>query len=126
MRDAYIAQSALVRDSSPPRARRRWHPDKNPDDKERAEAEFKRIGEAMHTIEKGADADDFEMYDFDPMAMFMKVVQMQEMLNRAGMGGAGVGFSMGGDVFIMGGGTIMMLTTLRKLYYGVGKIELKD
>ena len=29
-------------------------------------------------------------------------------------------------VFIAGGGTVMMLTTLRKLYWGVGKIELKD
>ena len=27
--------------------------------------------------------------------------------------------------FIAGGGTIMMLTTLRKLYWNVGKIELK-
>ena len=33
---------------------------------------------------------------------------------------------MNPGVFIMGGGTIMMLTTLRKLYWGVGKIELKD
>jgi hypothetical protein len=34
--------------------------------------------------------------------------------------------NMAAFVFIMGGGTIMMLTTLRKLYWGVGKIELKD
>ena len=79
-------------------AARRCHPDKNPDDKEGAEAKFKRVGEAMHTIEKGEDEDEFDFHEFDPMAMFMHIVQMQEMMERAGLGGMGVGFAMGGDV----------------------------
>ena len=41
----------------------------------------------MHTIEKGEDEDEFDFHEFDPMAMFMHIVQMQEMMERAGLGG---------------------------------------
>ena len=38
----------------------------------------------------------------------------------------GMPINLAAFALIAGGGTVMMLSTLRKLYFGVGKIELKD
>lgn len=57
----------------------RWHPDKNPNDKEQAEAMFKKIAEAYTTLSDpikkalyGKDVETSEDDDSDPMNVFDK------------------------------------------------------
>ena len=55
-----------------------------------------------------------------------KVFQAQKKLTGNTHTARGMPLNIFAFVFILGGGTVMMATTLRKLYWGVGKIELKD
>jgi curved DNA-binding protein CbpA len=59
----------------------KWHPDKNPDNKEKAEVEFKKIAEAMSVL---GDSDKKSQYD-----QFGTTDDMPPMMRRGG-GGAGM------------------------------------
>jgi curved DNA-binding protein CbpA len=73
----------------------KWHPDKNPDNKEEAEKKFKEISEAYSVLsddEKKKEYDNrdkvnfqgFDFNDFDPFSMFKDFFGQRNNFNRAG------------------------------------------
>ena len=55
-----------------------------------------------------------------------KLFQAQKKVTGNTHTARGMGVNLACFVFITVGGTFQMLSALRKLYWGVGKIELKD
>ena len=80
-------------------------------------AKYLTFGRAGHTVPQGAS---------NTIREQQKLFQAQKKATGNTHTARGMAVNIAAFLFISVGGTFQMLSALRKLYWGVGKIELKD